>query len=249
MIPQIKSSLSNVTDYPLRRHPHFILIFPVESAQLMKTVLCYVFRNKIRIDVTSQDPQHLNFGGNLHLRESQSLSINLRLLRYHHTTHQVNFTLLIKYSSYSVTESNFLFAMGSLDHANTELLNFSTWQWKNSVMYYNYTEIYSFAAFFYRFEFYVVGGRTKNEVLSAVSTFSPITEKWTQIGSLKFPRFDLTIETIDDKLYIIGGSETFEYCDLSNDFGCAVFTDAKFKQEDYPRLYGLYPSKCEPGNF
>ena len=139
--------------------------------------------------------------------------------------------------------------MGSLDHAKTELLNFSTWQWKNSSPYLNYTEIHSFAAFFYRNEFYVVGGKTNNEILSVVATFNPITEKWTKIGNLKFPRFDHKTEVIGDKLYAIGGSENFEYCDLLNGFGCSVLTDAKFKQKDFPTLYGLYPSKCEPGYF
>ena len=83
--------------------------------------------------------------------------------------------------------------MGSLDHARTELLNFSTWQWKKSLPYFSYTEIYSFAAFFYQQDFYVVGGKTKNEILSVVSTFNPITEKWTKVGNLKFQRFDNSI--------------------------------------------------------
>ena len=139
--------------------------------------------------------------------------------------------------------------MGSLEHAKTELLNFSTWQWKKSLPYFSYTEMYSFAAFFYQQDFYVVGGKTKNEILSVVSTFNPITEKWTEVGNLKFPRFGHTIDVIGDKLYVIGGSETFEYCDLKNGFGCSVLTDARFEQKDYPTLYGLYPSKCEPGTF
>ena len=139
--------------------------------------------------------------------------------------------------------------MGSLKHAKTELLNFSTQKWKESSPYLNYTEIYSFAAFFYQYDFYVIGGRTKNEVLSTVTTFNPITEKWTEVGNLKFPRHDHTIDVINDKLYIISGSETLEYCDLLNDFGCSVLTDAIFEQKDYPTLYGLYQSKCEPGFF
>ena len=140
--------------------------------------------------------------------------------------------------------------MGSVDHAKTELLDFSSWKWKNSSPYLKYTEIYSFAVFFYRYEFYVVGGRTKNEILSTVTTFNPMTEKWTEIGNLKFPRFDHTIDVIGDKLYIVGGSEkTFEYCDLLNGFGCSLVTDAKFEQKDYPTLYGFYPSKCELGKF
>ena len=138
--------------------------------------------------------------------------------------------------------------MGSLEHAKTELLSFSTWKWKDSLPYLNYTEIYSFAIFSYRYEFYVVGGRTKNEILSTVTTFNPITEKWTEIGDLRSPRHDHTVDVISDKVYIIGGSETFEYCDLLNDFGCSVLTDARFKQKDYPTLYGFFPSKCELGN-
>ena len=138
--------------------------------------------------------------------------------------------------------------MGSNEHAQTELLNFSTWNWRKYSPYLNYTEIYSFAAFFYQYEFYVVGGRTKNEILSMVTTFNPMTEKWTQIGNLKFPRYDHKIEVISDKLYIIGGSETFEHCDLLNAFGCSVLTNAKFDQKDYSTLYGFYPSKCELGN-
>ena len=147
-----------------------------------------------------------------------------------------------------LAENNFLFAMGSLEHPKTELLNFSTWNWRKSLPYLNYSEIYSFAAFFYHDEFYVVGGRTKNEILSSVTTFNPITEKWTGIGNLRSPRYDHTVDIINDKLYIIGGAETFEYCDLLNGFGCSVVTNARFEQKDYPTLYGFYPSKCELGN-
>ena len=139
--------------------------------------------------------------------------------------------------------------MGSLEHAKTELLNFSTWKWKNSIPFFNYTEIYSFAAFFYKNDFYVVGGRTHYEILSSVTTFNPMTEKWTRIGNLKFARYDHTIDVVNDRLYIIGGSENFEYCNLLNDFGCSVLTDARFNQKGYPTLYGFYPSKCELGIF
>ena len=139
--------------------------------------------------------------------------------------------------------------MGSLEHAKTELLNFSTRKWKESTSYLNYTEIYSFAAFYHQHDFYVIGGRTKNEVLSTVTTFNPIKEKWTIIGNLERPRYDHTTSVINDKVYIIGGSETFEYCDLTNDFGCSVLTDARFEQKDYPTLYGFYPSKCGLGMF
>ena len=149
----------------------------------------------------------------------------------------------------SLAGNNYLFAMGSLEHAKTELLNFSTWKWKESLPCFNFSEIYSFAAFFYRRDFYVVGGRTKNKILSVVSTFNPINEKWTRIGNLKSPRYNHAIDVISDKLYIIGGSETFEYCDLLNDFGCSLVTDARFKQKDYPTVYGFYPSKCELGIF
>ena len=138
--------------------------------------------------------------------------------------------------------------MGSLEHAKTELLNFLTWKWKESLPYLNYSEIYSFTAFFYNNHFYVVGGRTKNEVLSTVTIFNPITENWTEIGNLKFPRYDHTIDVIGDTLYIVGGSENFEYCDLLNDFGCSKLNDARFEQKDYPTLFGFYPSKCELGN-
>ena len=138
--------------------------------------------------------------------------------------------------------------MGSVGHAQTELLKFSTLEWKKSSPYLSYTEIYSFAAFFYGNEFYIVGGRTKNEILSKVTSFDPMTEKWTPIGNLKSPRYDHTIEVISDKLYVIGGLETFEYCDLLTGFACSVLTDASFEHKDYPTLYGFYPSKCELGS-
>ena len=137
--------------------------------------------------------------------------------------------------------------MGSLDHAKTELLDFSIWNWKKSLPYLNFTEAHSFAVFFYRENFYVVGGKTENKVLSVVSTFNPIKEKWTQIGNLKFSRFGHKTELAGDKLYIIGGSESLEYCDLLNDFGCSVLSDAKFETEDYPTIYGFYRSECELG--
>ena len=139
--------------------------------------------------------------------------------------------------------------MGSHEHAKTELLSFSTWKWKSSLPYLNYTEIYSFVAFFYQYEFYVVGGKTKSLVLSSVASFNLITERWTRIGNLKSPRYGHTIDVTNDKLYIIGGSETFEYCDLLNGFGCSVFAHTRFEHKDYPILNGFYPSKCELGNF
>ena len=139
--------------------------------------------------------------------------------------------------------------MGSLEHAKTELLNFSTLKWKESLPYLNYSEFYSFAAFFYQQDFYVVGGRTKKKILSTVTKFNPMTEKWIEVGNLKLPRYGHTIDVTNDKLYIIGGLETIEYCDLLNGFGCSVLTDAKFEQKDYPTLYGFYPSKCELGTF
>ena len=152
-------------------------------------------------------------------------------------------------TSCSVHGNNYLFAMGNLKHAKTELLDFSTWEWESSVPYLKYSEIYSFAAFFYQYEFYVVGGRTKNEILSTVTTFNPLTEKWTEIGNLKSPRYDHKIEVVNDKLYIIGGSETLEFCSLLNGFGCSVVTDARFERKDFPLLYAFDPSRCELGNF
>ena len=139
--------------------------------------------------------------------------------------------------------------MGSVDHAKTELLDFSSWKWKNSSPYLKYTEIYSFAVFFYRYEFYVVGGRTKNEILSTVTKFLPMTEKWTKIGNLKVPRYAHTIDVMNDKLYIVSESDAFEYCDLLNSFACSLLTGARFEQKDFPTLYGFYPNKCELGNF
>ena len=139
--------------------------------------------------------------------------------------------------------------MGSRIHAKTELLDFLTFKWKESLPYFSYTEIYSFAALFYQNEFYVVGGRTKNQILSKVSTFNPIIEKWSQIGNLKLPRYGHTIDVTYDKLYIIGGLETIEYCDLVNGFVCSEVTNARFEQKDFPILYGFYPSKCELGKF
>ena len=138
--------------------------------------------------------------------------------------------------------------MGSLDHARTELFNLTALTWNTSTSYLSYTEIYSFATFFHHHEFYVVGGKTKNEILSLAARFNPITEKWTQIGNMKFPRYDHMVQVITNKVFISGGSRTLEYCDLTNDFACSVFTDANFTQEDIPILYGFLPSKCDLGS-
>ena len=64
------------------------------------------------------------------------------------TLHTPNLALNI-----NLVGNNYLFAMGSLEHAKTELLDFSNWNWKHSVPFMNYPEIYSFAAFFYQNEF------------------------------------------------------------------------------------------------
>ena len=139
--------------------------------------------------------------------------------------------------------------MGSLDHAKTELLDFSTWKWKESSPYLEFEEIYLFATLFYHDKFYVVGGRTKTKFLSIVATFSSITEKWIQIGHLRSPRFGHRIDVADEKLVIIGGSENFEHCDLTYKLNCSIFASIKFKHEDNPILYRSYPSKCKTGDY
>ena len=138
--------------------------------------------------------------------------------------------------------------MGSLEHAETELLNLLTFEWKRSTPYLNYREIFLFAAFFHEEKFYVAGGKTKDEVLSDVAIFNPKTEKWNRVGNLKFPRFDHKASVIDSKVFIVGGSEFPEYCDLI-DFACSMFTNAVFKNESNPKLYSFYPSKCKLGIF
>ena len=136
--------------------------------------------------------------------------------------------------------------MGSLEHAETELLNLLTFEWKRSTPYLNYKEIFLFAAIFHGEKFYVVGGKTKDQVLSDVATFDPKKEKWSRVGRLKFPRFDHKVDVIDDKIFMIGGSAFPEYCDLTN-FACSMFTDAIFKNESSPTLYAFYPSNCKLG--
>ena len=89
MILQGEFLLSNVTDYLLRRDPNFHSILLGEFAQPMIIVLCCAFRNKIKRNVTSQDPRHLSFGGNLHQPENRFLNTTLLLLHCHHSTHQV----------------------------------------------------------------------------------------------------------------------------------------------------------------
>ena len=134
--------------------------------------------------------------------------------------------------------------MGSLEHAKTELFDMATLKWKKSTSYFDYQLIYSFAAFFYQEKFHVVGGKTEKRVLSVVATFNPLTEKWNQIGNLKYSRHNHKVELLDDKVFIIGGSEIPEYCDLNDGFTCSMFSDVKVKHDNNPRLYAFYPSKC-----
>ena len=136
--------------------------------------------------------------------------------------------------------------MGDLEHADTELYGLSTLKWKKSSPYFNYRQIYSFSTFFYQDKFYVTGGKTKSEILSEVATFDVKTEKWSQLGRLKFPRFDHKIDVIGNKLFVIGGSKTPEYCDLT-DFACSKFTDESFQHDNSLALYAFYPSQCELG--
>ena len=138
--------------------------------------------------------------------------------------------------------------MGSLEHAKTELFNLSTRKWKKSSSYFNYEQIYSFAVCFYSDRFYIIGGKTKNDVLSFIAIFNPKTEEWKRVGKLKFPRVDHKVHVIDDKLFIIGGSEFPEYCNLV-DFSCSMYTDATFNRENNPILYAFYPSNCKLGIF
>ena len=149
---------------------------------------------------------------------------------------------------YSVDEDTYLFSTGSIDHAETELLNFSTWKWKTSLPYLNNKEVYLFATLFYRDAFYVVGGRTKAKILSEVAIFNPVKEKWSLIGNLRSQRFGHKIDVIDDKLIIIGGSKDFEHCDLTTKFNCSMFVNAKFDIDDIPIMYGSFPSQCRTGN-
>ena len=139
--------------------------------------------------------------------------------------------------------------MGSLEHAETELLNLSTWEWNTYTSYFNYNQIYSFAVIFNQDMFYIIGGETKNEVLSLVATFNPETDKWSRIGVLKFPRSDHKINAIDNKVFIVGGSGIPEYCDLTYELACSLFTDADFNKESDPILYAFNPSICKIGSF
>ena len=151
---------------------------------------------------------------------------------------------------------NYLFAIGSVSHAKLELFSLSTRKWKTSqnwsLNYPDFTEYYSFATFYYRYEFYVVGGRTKNKVLSVAAKFNPITEKWIEIGTLKSSRFNHRVSIVGDKLFIIGGNyselktNSLEYCDFINGFDC-TFVNVTFEQRDHPILYGSYPSKYAKG--
>ena len=138
--------------------------------------------------------------------------------------------------------------MGSLEHAETELFNLSIRKWKKSSPYFDYQQIYLFAACFYNNNFYVIGGKTRIQVLSSVAIFNPETEEWSRVGKLKFPRFNHRVDAIDDNLFIIGGSKFPEYCNLIN-FSCSMFTDATFQHENNPILYSFYPSNCNPGTF
>ena len=90
--------------------------------------------------------------------------------------------------------------MGSLEHAKIEMLNLSTGKWKNYSSYLSFKQIYSFAAFFNQDNFFVIGGKTKNKVLSLVAKFNPKTAELNRVGKLKFPRFNHRVEVIDDKL-------------------------------------------------
>ena len=76
-----------------------------------------------------------------------------------------------------------------------------------------------------------------------------MTEKWIQVGNLRYPRFGHRIDVADEKLVIIGGSENFEHCDLTYKLNCSIFADIKFKQKDNPILYRSSPSKCKTGYF
>ena len=137
--------------------------------------------------------------------------------------------------------------MGSPEHAKTELFSLSTLGWEISSPFFNYTEVFSFAAFSYQNEFYVLGGRTKNIILSLVAKLYFNTGKWTQIGSLNFARFGHKISVINDKLIIIGGSKIFEHCKFYENFSCSTFGNITFTKEETLISYASYPSECKTG--
>ena len=69
------------------------------------------------------------------------------------------------------------------------------------------TQRTSSAAVVLKDKIYVVAGRNYNDILSIVEAYSPATDSWTGVNSLRSQREELTLDEVNGSLYAIGGNK------------------------------------------
>ena len=158
-----------------------------------------------------------------------------------------------------------MLAVGSVGHSITEFIDLSYWTWNTSTNYLSYKEIYSFATFVYEPDklkpylsrFYVTAGKTENGPISDIAYFDPNTKMWTRVGKLQFSRHDHQVTMVESRLYVFGGSQAAEKCQLSEKSGQKISFEctklvvggrsSNFKDDEYPQVYGHHRSHCDIG--
>ena len=78
---------------------------------------------------------------------------------------------------------------GGLTNPNTELLDLSTWSWKQSTPYPTIDSIYSTATLYHEGLFYVFGGKTQDNEIRNIMTFDVLTETWSVAGNMASIRY------------------------------------------------------------
>lgn len=59
---------------------------------------------------------------------------------------------------------------------------------------------------------YSIGGSSKHaEVLRSVEKYIFEEDKWVEVASLKFPRANPAVGSVDGKIYVIGGDKQLEH--------------------------------------
>ena len=157
------------------------------------------------------------------------------------------------------------FALGSVGHSTTELLDLSYWTWNTSTPYFNYKEIHSFATFVYEpgklqphlTRFYVIAGKTDKGLISDIAYFNPKIQFWNHVGQLQISRHGHQVTMVESRLYVFGGSKTAEKCQLSEKssqkitFECTKLVvggrSSNFRDDEYPQVYGHRRSQCNIG--
>ena len=135
-----------------------------------------------------------------------------------------NQTLILIFNNFSLGD---IFVVGGTNYngfqkkSKTELMSIETWKWQTREPYPYATFISRAPSLFSGKSFYVFGGYNRDasygedKTFSTISSFTPESNSWKMIGSMKAQRHSASVVEVDDHFIIIGGysdSSSTEIC-------------------------------------